>query len=183
MARPRPRSTPAQASRRLIAGSPEAVSDDNFRSQFDTLGQAEGYLHETGLDRTPELFAIVTVPVRRESARRWSPRRPGLDSLSVPQANRYRASRVAQAQAQAHGVDIETWYRVAPNLRAFRGHAPELARQEGESEDAYQDRLIIADGVDFAVYIQREYEGRLSSGRKGWLTRRTREAGARRRAA
>ncbi len=72
---------------------------------------------------------------------------------------------------------------VAPDLRAFRGHAPERARREGEPIEDYHDRLIIADAIDFAVFIARDSDRLGSPGRRGWLTRRTRAAGARRKAA
>lgn len=165
--------------RRLVAGSAEAISDSNFRAQFGTIDEAYGYIASAGLLEVPELWAIVTVPVRRrvgaEEVARWSPRRESLDDLDEATARRYRRSRVAQAEAAAHGVDLDTWYQVAPDVRAFRGHAPERARRVGESVEDWHDRLIVEDAIDFAVYIAREYEG-MSKGRRGWLTRRTRAA-------
>ena len=191
-----PNLTPEQAARQVVLGNPAVVKPENYRYTYTELDQAVGYVADTGLvvggpieqarrgsaRATQQIWAIASIrqAVRPGVARRWSPRRSSLRELEPATRRRYERSRLAQAEAEAHGVDLETWYQVAPDLRSFRGKAPERQRQPGESRDRWLGRLVGQTSV-FAVYISRRSD-LLPVKRKGALSRKSREAHQRYRA-
>ena len=113
----------------VVFGDPETGADENFRQsfEFDPGGQARafrqamGYLEEGLGDSAADLGAIVLVSV---SILPQTRRRGSLSELSANQQKRYRGSRQAKEEARQHAVSLEEWYQIAPDLLAFRGHAP-----------------------------------------------------------
>ena len=111
----------------LVFGTPAAISDENRRQTFDidrddpekARRDAQAYL-EDGLGTSAEdLGAIVLVSVSvlpRTRRRSWA-------ELSPNQKKRYAGSRQAKEEARQHGATVEEWYELAPDLKAFRGHA------------------------------------------------------------
>lgn len=106
-----------------------AFNDENKRATFDfnpgeqekAYRDAVRYL-EDGLGSSAEDLGgiqLVSVSVLPRTRRRtW-------EELSPSQAKRYAGSRQAQNEARQHGVSVERWYEIAPDLKSFRGHAPE----------------------------------------------------------
>lgn len=178
------------AERRIVAGTPEAATrDENFRYVFATVEEARGYVDSAGLEELPEAWAIEAVPsrrVQREGRRvQYRVQRPALSHLSKAQQRRYLGSRQAREEAEAHGMTIREWYRRAPDLKAFRGHAPERRRRVGESIEDYAERLGLLAPFEYAVYISRNYEhtGSQSERRRERATsRRVKRIAAQRRA-
>ena len=111
----------------LVFGTPAAISDENRRQTFDidrddpekARRDAQAYL-EDGLGTSAEdLGAIVRVSVSvlpQTRRRNWS-------ELSPNQQKRYAGSRQAKEEARQHGATVQEWYKLAPDLKAFRGHA------------------------------------------------------------
>lgn len=138
-----------------------ATLDENFRHAHDTLPDAEWYVGTTGLADTP-LWAIVAVPRTSAGFQQGTPtyrrRRRSIDDLSDDQRSRYLGSSQAKAEAEAHNLDVRTWYEVAPDLKSFRGHAPERRQRPGESYDAWIMRLESYRTFEYRVYLNRDSE-------------------------
>jgi hypothetical protein len=111
----------------LVYGTPAAVSEENRRQTFDVkdgdeeaaFRQALRYLEDGLGSSAADLGAIVRVSVSvlpQTRRRNWS-------ELSPNQQKRYAGSRQAKEEARQHGATVQEWYKLAPDLKAFRGHA------------------------------------------------------------
>lgn len=187
------------ARRRVVAGNAKVATDgDNFRYWFSTTREARDYVRDTGLYVDPGIWAIVRMPLTRLKhgafdiggrMKNPKPKRGTMAStLSPSQLKRYRGSRQAKAEAEAHGMSLEQWYRVAPDLKAFRGHAPTRKKREGETNEQYKARIDDGGEVAFAVYIARDSdvaasapskrEAASAASKRRWQTRKKRDAEA-----
>ncbi len=104
-----------------------AFTDENKRYTFDfdpggenkAFRDAVQYLEDGLGSSAPDLGGIQLVSVSILPRTR----RGSWKELSAGQRKRYAASRKAQEEARQHAVSIERWYEIAPDLKAFRGHA------------------------------------------------------------
>ncbi len=103
------------------------INDENRRQTYDidrddpqdALRKAHRYLEDALGTSAEDLGAIVLVSVSvlpRTRRRSWA-------ELSPRQKARYAGSRQAKEEARQHGATVEEWYELAPDLKAFRGHA------------------------------------------------------------
>ncbi len=150
----------AEARRRTVEGNPEVARlDENYRTTAATLDDARWYVGDAGLTDQPDLWAIVAMPRAGSAASpRYRRRRRSIDDLSPSQRKRYLGSKQAQEEARAYGMTIENWYEQAPDLKAFRGHAPERRRRPDELEGQWLRRLEDWRPFDYRVYISRDSE-------------------------
>ena len=128
--------------RSLADGSWRVVRPENFRYSFGDERQARDYIRSAGLIDDPETFAIVSVTGRQ--IRPGGPiLRERLGSRSPSYQSRIRNSRSFRAEAARNGMDVDDWYRRAPNLSSARGHTETEPRAR----------------PGFHTYIAREYTG------------------------
>lgn len=164
----------------LVAGDWSAASGDNFRQISFSEDQAFAYIRSTGFNLSDTfLYAIVRVSYAVLSP---TPNRKGWEELEPETRKRYLGSRAAKYEAQFHQMSVPEWYRFAPDLKAFRGHARGRAGPEGIT--GQQTEWIIYIARDYKVTLTTEEAARISAGvkqaataRRGEFDRYLREAG------
>lgn len=109
------------ASARLVRGNSAVVNPENFRAEALALEQIEAYLSDIFGDlRDDAQQGDVLWAITQEYTEGRFTKRRSLDALSARTRRDYLGSGVAKREAAAHGLSVEAWYEVAPNVKAFR---------------------------------------------------------------
>jgi len=139
-----------EVERVLVAGSWDAVTPDNFRVTFRTEAQARDYVTEDIGFRMADKQLFGILRLRYAVFARPTGNRKGWEHLTDATRRNYAASGAAQTEARMHGMTVEEWYAVAPDLKAFRRKA------KGRGKTGVG---VGVGEVEFPVYIARKYKG------------------------